>query len=361
MTYVEPNPVYPVSPNTVYNRQQLATILQQAGWPSDQIDNAIGVIEAESGGHPMEVGWDYGGKTVADTSGASPTTKSGQAIPWSSYDTGLFQINSSNNPSNPTGGAYDTNWISSLQNPVANANEAFQLWSASGWAPWANDTYVQSHQLADTASGGSGVAGPTTGQGAGSSSATSGGSTSTIQAAGFLKWLQNLLNPQFQGANANPLDLFGAANALSDSAKVVQLVISRGAFVAIGGILVMGGIATLLITAATSSPVENAALNVGRAQRLVLAPQRLANEKARIANVQQRNELAQAKINAPKVPTVIEHKVHRTSESEAHVHHHSEPHKTKYSEAHIYHHTGQGTSHTSKHSGDDGRIEGSYD
>lgn len=116
---------------------QLTAILKKAGWPTKDIPTALGIIGAESGGDPSEVGWDYAGATVADTGGPQPNTQ------WTSEDVGLFQINSVHNPSAPAD-SYDPSWISSMQDPVNNAKEAYSLFVGQGLAPWSSDSYVQS-------------------------------------------------------------------------------------------------------------------------------------------------------------------------------------------------------------------------
>ena len=116
---------------------ELTKILEKAGWPKKDLPYALGIIGAESGGNPTVVGWDYAGATVQDTSGPQPNSQ------WSSYDTGLFQINSVHDQNAP-GNTYDPTWISSMQDPVQNAKEAYSLFAAQGLAPWSSDAYVQS-------------------------------------------------------------------------------------------------------------------------------------------------------------------------------------------------------------------------
>lgn len=115
---------------------QLTAILKKAGWPTKDIPTALGIIGAESGGNPTIVGWDYAGATVADTGGPQPNTQ------WTSEDVGLFQINSSNDPNAPAN-TYDPTWISSMQDPVQNAKEAYSLFASRGVGPWSSDSYVK--------------------------------------------------------------------------------------------------------------------------------------------------------------------------------------------------------------------------
>ena len=115
---------------------QLTAILKKAGWPTKDVPTALGIIGAESGGDPTIVGWDYAGATVADTGGPQPNTQ------WTSEDVGLFQINSSNDPNAPAN-TYDPTWISSMQDPVQNAKEAYSLFASRGVGPWSSDSYVK--------------------------------------------------------------------------------------------------------------------------------------------------------------------------------------------------------------------------
>ena len=147
---------------------ELTKILEKAGWPKKDLPYALGIIGAESGGNPTVVGWDYAGATVQDTSGPQPNSQ------WSSYDTGLFQINSVHDQNAP-GNTYDPTWISSMQDPVQNAKEAYSLFAGQGLAPWASDAYVQSiggpSALSAPGSGASPVSVPT-------------GSTATLDSSG---------------------------------------------------------------------------------------------------------------------------------------------------------------------------------
>ncbi len=335
--------------------QQIQQVLTEAGWPQDLIPQALAVIHTESGDQPDVIGWDDNGQTVAQSppAGIPPDTQ------YSSYDTGLFQINSVHDPSGMQNQA-DPSWIASMQDPLQNAEEAWQIYQANApggsWEPAWTDSTAQA-----IAAGQSGLS--TDAQATAMHATATGGAgvinaeTTSVQLGrnpGFLKWLQALLNPQFNiGLNANPLDLFGIASEFTDTAKVAQLVLVRGTFVFIGTALIGGGIITLLVTAATSKPAESALMNVGRAQRVItsktlgdvaqqragIAQQKVAND-AQIAqiNAQARQAVAQLGVQrqqvaaGPQAPRVIEHHTTRstthTGTSTVHHHVHREPTKT---------------------------------
>lgn len=106
----------------------LAIIDLKAGWPAADIAEAVAIEEDQSSGNPTEIGWDNNGKTVADTSGLALPS-----VPYSSYDTGDFQINSSSDPGGPLA---DPAWMTKMEDPVANAQQALSMFNARGWEPW---------------------------------------------------------------------------------------------------------------------------------------------------------------------------------------------------------------------------------
>lgn len=117
----------------------LALIDKAAGWPQSDLGQIVAIQLNQSGGDPYEVGWDYQGHTVFDSTGQPPAT--GQ--PWSSYDTGISQINSSSMPGataqNNLAGTVNKRWITEMQNPLSNAVQALEMFKARGWQPWSGD------------------------------------------------------------------------------------------------------------------------------------------------------------------------------------------------------------------------------
>src|SRR5579862_6075017 len=116
--------------------EQLAAVDIKAGWPLPQVARIVKIQEDQSGGNANEVGWNWHGQTVYDTIGTVEAPK-----PWSSYDIGISQIDIVHDPNatvDPTTGdySYDPGYIAQMENPVANAQEALQLYKGSGWSPW---------------------------------------------------------------------------------------------------------------------------------------------------------------------------------------------------------------------------------
>lgn len=97
--------------------RDIATAAKQAGFPADQVQTAVAVALAESGGNPAAV-------NTANRNG--------------SVDYGLWQINTIHGPLLSQGDKF---------NPNDNAKMAYTVWSRAGgkWTPWSvynNRRYV---------------------------------------------------------------------------------------------------------------------------------------------------------------------------------------------------------------------------
>jgi hypothetical protein len=107
-----------------YTTPQLEQILEEAGWPEQDIPNAIGVIGAESGGNN------------------DPPNYAGA--------TGIFQVLQDHwqglnwNVLTPGAPKDEATYTTQLEtNPIFNAQQALQLFDAEGWEPWETDSFVQ--------------------------------------------------------------------------------------------------------------------------------------------------------------------------------------------------------------------------
>jgi hypothetical protein len=92
-------------------------------WPEDEIDNALGVAQLESG-------WNAFAKndTATRYGGCGVPIGSVQGVPVvSERSVGYFQINSCNFPS--------WEW-QQFYNARHNAGTAHMLWAERGWSPW---------------------------------------------------------------------------------------------------------------------------------------------------------------------------------------------------------------------------------
>lgn len=127
---IAPNPqssaaTIPEGLGVTYNDSELEEILTEAGWPSADFADAIGVIDAESGGTN------------------DPPNYAGA--------TGIFQdlqshwngVNWSAPAGKPKTEAEFTNLLET--DPVFNAQIALQLFHGSGWEPWETDSFVSSN------------------------------------------------------------------------------------------------------------------------------------------------------------------------------------------------------------------------
>lgn len=114
---------------------ELAAIDLAVGWPAQDVPRAVATELAESSGNPSIVGWDNNGTTVADTTGSTIPS-----VPYESYDTGLFQDNSTHDP-NAAADVADPGWLAEMENPVANSAEALSIFNAGNgsWGPWDSD------------------------------------------------------------------------------------------------------------------------------------------------------------------------------------------------------------------------------
>lgn len=119
-------------PTTRLTPAELAMLDKLEGFPQADIAQMVAIQLNQSGGRTGVVGWNYGGHTVADTYGQEPDTT------WSSYDTGLAQIDSASAPE--AADVYQPSWIQKMQNPLANTEQALSMFESRGWQPWSGDS-----------------------------------------------------------------------------------------------------------------------------------------------------------------------------------------------------------------------------
>ncbi len=126
--------------------EQLAKTDIQAGFPLPDVAQIVAIQLNQSGGVSDVVGWDYPdpsapkGVGEVDTHGLGEDTN----VPWTSYDTGISQINSG--WSGQGANTYDPTWIKQLEDPLGNAEEALSIFQSSGWGPWSGDPSLGSSQ-----------------------------------------------------------------------------------------------------------------------------------------------------------------------------------------------------------------------
>lgn len=253
-----------------YDTNQLEVILREAGWPADEIQNALGVIGAESGGTN------------------DPPNYAGA--------TGIFQVLQSHwngiawtpPKGQPKNEAEYTTLLETL--PQFNAEQALQLFDASGWAPWETDSYIQGNPqlLSNPNAQGSTPANLT---GANTTSGSSSGA-----GTGFLYGLQGLLNPSLTPKiGLNPI---ADVEQVADTpAKAAIMIFTRGTFVVLGLTLMVGGLAVLILggnQGAVPTPIRA----IRQIQQIRQAPQRLSIEQQRVANSTAAEQRRQAAINA---------------------------------------------------------------
>jgi len=294
---------------THYTPEQLAQIDIKAGWPLPDVAQAVGVQLAESQGNSNEIGWDNNGQTVADTSGLTAYTGA-----YSSYDTGLFQINSSSDPSgNPS--QFDPNWAKQMETPAQNAKQGLSMFQSRGWEPWAGDQSISNglydatgqnavnaatgtqvaSQFATTPDGTTGLS-PTQTVGSGSPPGAIANSPPTRKLTGIgavLQGLNGLLNPQATtyGYSLNPLSDISALakNAASPWIALVETIVVRGGFAVGFGMIAYLGVKTL--TGASGSSSGGVVSIIQTQQRNARAAERTTNEanrnkiRAKIADV----------------------------------------------------------------------------
>ena len=118
-------------PTTQLTPDELALLDKLEGFPQADIAQMVAIQLNQSGGVTGKVGWNYDEHTVADTYGALPDTT------WSSYDTGLAQIDSASAPE--PADVYQPGWIKKMQNPLANTEQALSMFESRHWQPWSID------------------------------------------------------------------------------------------------------------------------------------------------------------------------------------------------------------------------------
>jgi hypothetical protein len=259
-----------------YNTNELEVILIDAGWSPSEINDALGVIGAESSGSN------------------DPPNYAGA--------TGIFQVLQSHWNglawTAPKGTPHNEAEYTTLleTNPEFNAQQALQLFNAEGWQPWETDSYIANNpQLLKNPAAQGSTAATLTSTGVGSVVGPGG--------TGFLKGLQNLLNPSLSPSiGLNPIS--DIENVVDTPAKAAMMIFFRGAFVVLGLSVMVGGLAILVLGSNDAVPTPIRAIR--QVQQIREAPARLQLEQQRTANttaaIAQRSQPA-----AAKTPTHIYH------------------------------------------------------
>ena len=307
-----------------------------AGWPLPALATIVSIQLAESGGNTNEVGWDNGKQgTVADTTGTGPIQPPG--TPFTSYDVGISQVNSSHNP-NAAANVYDPSFLTAMEDPTQNAKAALKVYQGAGnsFSPWttytkgANQPFVSLAQQAVTDIN-TGVSDPNASvplseaQGNPGSTNVAGQSdtnTTLTGLAGILQSGDSLLHisgPAAPGTLAS-LNPFGdVANTTENIVAGVETLLVRLGFAAAFLVITYLGIKQL--TGTKSSAIEI----VERQQGLSIARGNLAaseaNRQARLQVEQQRTATATARANTSRTVNRnvrTEHtSIHRNPASEA--------------------------------------------
>jgi hypothetical protein len=305
----------------IYTPDALAALDLKNGWPQSAVPEFVSIQIAESGGDPKSIGYDNAGATVQDTQGADAS------VPFSSYDTGLAQVNSVHNPNNGPA-VYDLNWVQKMQDPNQNTKEALALsGGGTNFSPWSGDNAVRSGNFAvgnqalqdvlsgkTSAVGGTPVGSTASAAGTSSSSAIAGSSTGNTQyanltgIAGVLQAIDGLLNPGGPSGGLNGIFglLTGATEAdiaKSIEALAIRLFFAAGfaaiAFIGIKTITTgngKGGGVTIIEGAERRARISNAQTNAATAQQDSARKAAAAQLQYDSAAAQRQHEATQARL-----------------------------------------------------------------